>query len=467
MGLSDYGYDALSPNPAVVERLALLARLGIPDDPNLSIGDLRQRTGDGADAESATRISGKTVDQIINQFSQAAPIARGATVALLGDSFTALNAPPGGYGPSAGAQWYPGNGWWDWADTFLGKRTLRAGTFGVGGNTTAQILARISSVTSLNPKPTFCVVQGGTNDTNLNVDPATTIANMQAICDQLMLVGIYPILTSVPPVPYTSPSQLASVAAILTAQKDIARKTRGVIFCDWRPYVVNPIDGTWQAGLSDDGIHPNSVGCARLGKALADTLAPLIPAVDTLLSTNNNPKLLNANPMMLGTGGVVGNFVTGSSPDDWKTEMWNGDTVVAATSSVIDTGPFTPRKWQIALTDGSIQLRSQPSTWAVGDKIYAECAFEFDANQPFSNIDKINLQIDILGVTGTSQDPNAPSSDSANHPAGNWMTGVLRTPVITVPTGTTGVTAKFIVRRIAGTTPSATFRVTRFAFLKV
>lgn len=394
---------------------------------------------------------------------------KGATVALIGDSFTAQNAPPGGYGPIAGAQWYPANGWWDWADIFLGKRTKRAGTFGVGGQTTAQILARITDVTSLSPKPAYCVVQGGTNDTNLNVASATTIANQQATCEALLAAGIIPILTSIPPVPYTSPGQLASVSAVLAWQKLYARQTSGVIYCDWRRYTAKP-DGTWRTGMSDDTIHPNSVGCAVLGKALADTLSPLIPAVDTLGSVNNDPKLINPNPTLQGTGGTpLGAGVTGVTPDSWRCEAWLGDTVVTAVSSVEEEALTGERSWKIVLSGGSIQLRTQPATgWAAGDQVYAECEFEFDPTQPFSNIDKINLQIDIpAGATGSSQDPNAPSSDAANHSAASWMKGVLRTPVFTIPAGSTALSAKFIVRRVTGTTPAATFKVRRFALKKV
>ena len=39
------------------------------------------------------------------------------------------------------------------------------------------------------------------------------------------------------------------------------------------------------------------------------------------------------------------------------------------------------------------------------------------------------------------------------------MKGVLRTSVITIPSGTTVLTAKFIVRRVAAATPGCTFQL--------
>lgn len=396
---------------------------------------------------------------------------RAATVALLGDSFTALNAPPSGYGPTAGAQWYPSNGWWDWADTFLGKRTQRVGTFGVGGNHTGQIFARVSDVLALSPRPSFCVINGGTNDANLGMTAASTIANQQSTIDALIAGGITPILTSPPPMPYNSAAQLVWLSDVLAWQKAYALSTPGLIYCDWRKYVVDPITGFWRSGFSDDTIHPNSVGAAHLGRALADTLAAVIPARDTLTTVNNDPKLVNENPMMAGTAGTLGTGVTGVAPDLWNAEAWVGDTVVAAVSSIEDNPITGERSWKLVLTGGSLQLRRQRNVgagWAVGDRVYAEVEFEFDDTQPFSNIDKVNCQIDVVaGASGNAQDPNAPSADSANHPARSFMKGVFRTPVMTVPTGATTMSVKFIVRRVSGTSPSATVRVRRFAWRKL
>lgn len=417
-----------------------------------------------------TRLSESGLSDTIAAVTQPLANRRAATIAALGDSFTAQNGPPGGYGPTAGAQWYPGNGWLDWAITFLHKRVIRRGIFGVGGNTTAQILARVGDVIALNPRPTYCVVQGGTNDTNLNVPAETTIANQKATCEALIEAGITPILVSVPPVPYVSAGQLASVSAVLSWQKTYARETPGLIYCDWRRYIAKP-DGTWRTGFSDDAIHPNSVGCSRMGWALAETLKPLIAKVDTLSTQNNDPKLVNENPMMVGTAGTLGAGVTGQAPDIWNIETWVGDSTVTAVSSVEEDALTGERSWKVALTGGSVQLRRQRNVgqgWAVGDKVYAECEFEFDSGQPFSNIDKVNLQVDVVqGASGTTQDPNAPSSDAANSPAASFMSGVFRTPVLTVPEGATVMSAKFIVRRKAGSTPAATFRVRRFAWRKV
>jgi hypothetical protein len=47
-----------SPDPAVVERQMYLTMLGIPDDPNLSLADLRGRTAGGANVHSAATVMG-------------------------------------------------------------------------------------------------------------------------------------------------------------------------------------------------------------------------------------------------------------------------------------------------------------------------------------------------------------------------------------------------------------------------
>ena len=69
--------------------------------------------------------------------------------------------------------------------------------FGIGSQTSADILARISQVTFF--EPTYCLLTVGINDIALSVPVATYISNMTSILDTLTTAGIIPIVTSIYP----------------------------------------------------------------------------------------------------------------------------------------------------------------------------------------------------------------------------------------------------------------------------
>lgn len=55
---------ALSPDANAVERQQLLSLLNIPDDPSLSISDLRDRTAGGINVRNAAEVGGFSVDEL-------------------------------------------------------------------------------------------------------------------------------------------------------------------------------------------------------------------------------------------------------------------------------------------------------------------------------------------------------------------------------------------------------------------
>lgn len=71
--------------------------------------------------------------------------------------------------------------------------------FGVGGNTSAQMLRRLPSVIEAHPKVVF--IMAGTNDAIQQIDPADTASNMRQMEAGLHAGGIEPVILSPPPLP--------------------------------------------------------------------------------------------------------------------------------------------------------------------------------------------------------------------------------------------------------------------------
>lgn len=112
---------------------------------------------------------------------------------IYGDSITAQNGgyppvnPPSGSTGYISESQYASRGYLVYALTMLGHR-LRFGTnFGIGGQTTAQIYARIADV--LASPNRYVHVYAGINDVGQNVALATTQANLKAIYDELIAAG--------------------------------------------------------------------------------------------------------------------------------------------------------------------------------------------------------------------------------------------------------------------------------------
>lgn len=83
---------------------------------------------------------------------------------------------------------------------YYDSEQIRIYNCGIGGNTTAQMLARTSDVSGQTPRPTRVLVWGGINDLFANVPVATVKANLNAIWNGFATGGIAPSLYTIAPV---------------------------------------------------------------------------------------------------------------------------------------------------------------------------------------------------------------------------------------------------------------------------
>lgn len=189
---------------------------------------------------------------------------------------------------------------------------------GVSGNTTAAMLARISTVLALTP--TVVVVEGGINDGFNN--GAVTNPNLTSIYTQLLNAGI--IVVAVTELPNVSNVDPALV-------NNFIRAYPGIHVADMTPGFDNP------TMCQSDHIHPNTVGALFMGNVLAPVIQALIKPDSILSFTTGN---LFPNTAMTGSVAVTakpGNIAgTGVVPTGFR--LYQGGPV-ATTVSGAKTGP--------------------------------------------------------------------------------------------------------------------------------
>jgi hexosaminidase len=140
---------------------------------------------------------------------------------------------------------------------------------GIGGDTTAKVLARLDDVLKLKPRAVFLMI--GVNDILLSVPRETTVANYQAILDRLK--GPHLVVAYVLPVAasYGKRQMNSSIAALDDAIASLVADRPNTTVLDLRPRFRGP-DGYLRADLSYDGLHLSPKGY----ELWRDTIAPYV-----------------------------------------------------------------------------------------------------------------------------------------------------------------------------------------------
>jgi lysophospholipase L1-like esterase len=135
---------------------------------------------------------------------------------------------------------------------------------GVGGDKTADMLARIDKALALNPH--FVIIMGGTNDlANGDVSLATTQTNIREMCTQVESHGAVPVLCTVPPNNYSLEQR-----DVLNGWIAEYANSKGYGLIDFYAVIDNPANPGHSNPLlvMSDGIHPNAAGYSAMGNAI-------------------------------------------------------------------------------------------------------------------------------------------------------------------------------------------------------
>ena len=390
--------------------------------------------------------------------SRKSALARPLTsLAAIGDSMTYQN--------SYGSGWKLPYGFLTWAEILSGGGLYSPNqlNFGVSGDRTDQMLARVGSVVGASPD--ICVVLGGVNDIR-TISPAESIRNLGRIYDRLQAAGV--LVVAMPPIPV---GIHAGLVPTMSEQNHLARirqyiRTRstedgGLVVADATSMLVNhadpnghPLGGT-PAGSSIptavtyDGLHPSIRGAYWMGKAIADALGPRLGGKPPICGGVNDMYDPSANPsgsklgtgLPLGTsGGALSNGATGSVPSGWTLRRQSAGGSVS--------GTFEAR----ALANGQsrqvyrIDISGTQATGEVSARFYRQLFSGFQPGERVEGVIELEIagvaqdaltevQLQIADTTGKSArvlgvQTGTPTGTKFRYPNQPW-TGVLRTnPIV-------------------------------------
>ena len=294
------------------------------------------------------------------------------TVVLLGDSITMFNAPS-----ADGYLAYNGQAYFTWANAFLKQGFQVVNYAGVSGNTTTQMLARVSTdVVAYSPG--WCVVMGGTNDITTGVSSSTIISNLKSIYTALNNAGIRMVLlTILPDSRYGSDSTgQATWVTVNLWMKEWAKQQSSVVLVDTAAAIIdatNPNLAMISTCCMDSGTHPNMSGSYLLGQAIANALSTAMVPPATLPEWNRDPLNFIVNTMNAGTGGSTASGATGSVATSWT--LTNNGTTCAGSKGTRSDG--LPGVTQIITMTGSgttshCDYTQTISGWSNGDTLWAQ-----------------------------------------------------------------------------------------------
>jgi lysophospholipase L1-like esterase len=242
----------------------------------------------------------------------------------------------------------------------LSNQRLRyARNAGIGGDTTAQMLARFDSdVTPYAPNVVHLL--GGTNDTASTV--ADTLTNLASIVGKIRSIGAVPVIGTPPPKSAASTAERTRLAALAAGIKRYA-ENQGIPLVDYRRALVDPATGGYLTAYYNDGTHPNDAGFTLMGQLCSDTVSPILPPWSPPLANENaDPNNLLANGLFLDSG------ATGTGRGSWT-----GGTGTGVASSVV-TGDTTIRgswlRWDMAASTTAMQCYQNVATAPVPGHTY-------------------------------------------------------------------------------------------------
>lgn len=428
------------------------------------------------------------------------PRAAAPLIAFAGDSITAMavhtTASAVGNHPYAPSSWLM-------PMLCQRARTDHSLNFGVSGNTTTQLLARIDAVAAC--AADIVVVLIGTNDVNGAVTGSTLAtykSAVSAIWDRLTNAG--KVVIAMPPLPRNLAAGSQNNRRILHAMRDWTLRQawsgrRNFYVADAAIEYGDPLSATYapRAGFDYDGLHPQSRGAYEIAKALYRVLDRLLPPVPQALmsaddvydATYNPGGNLLTNGILDGTGGTLtttkGLASSGQMATAWATAFdapysaataLNGLTVAASKGAAPDGRPEQVLTLSGSYTGdvdsyfGISQLVGSLSRFQVGDVIEATAEVVLDesaAELPFPSPRlSLTLTYPVAGGYRTVD----PFWVANGYSAKEGYPMLLRTPRIVLPEAPSAMSffAGFCPRQGANTLPNnAVFRFRGLSLRKI
>lgn len=439
----------------------------MPDLPNeTDFGNVRAAT---LNADAMFIAGSRLLDQVNNR------------VAVVGDSIVAQN-----HLVAANQRRAYNIGSVVWAGVLTRQRFVfePEDNYGVGGNTSAQILARLPGILSTSTAATI-ILAGGTNDLPdlSGIDQATSKANIAECIRLCRSAGRYVVL--IPPRPRGDANFVTTLSA--TGQKRLLdmrdwcmrQSASGVYPVDSWKYLADPLSTTAgiRLGYTSDGLHLVQQGAFWEGVAIAETLgsdtaAGLFPYINVLASSNSDQYdavltpngALDTNPMLDGSVAAVGTGATGNVATGWDAGSGSGTGLVRAYSKVNG-------KQQIVLSGTPTAVATplyfaqniSASKLAIGDVCEAYVDVEVDAGMAGLPSLSLYVQHTDNGNVWSGLDTGSVAA-AFDMPPVAWK-GVIKTPRFTLTS--TAVQIGITSRTRVGSVVSGTVRVGSIKLAKI
>lgn len=297
-------------------------------------------------------------------------------IAIMGDSRVFIGSVPTAYSSSS-TRSKSNRGFQFWAEALTGGRVSFPAelNFGVGGDTSAQILTRTpAAVAAAVAAGASAVVLLGctTNDRTSGITYAQSIANCATIEAAFSAVGIAVIWIAEIPRGDSTFTAIALTGTPLDDHRAVeewqgARSGAGVyVVRPWGEFsdqssVANSALGYAKLNYTYDGLHPTPLGMNVIVTAALPLLTTLFPPREVLVqsgadvwSATNPNGSVNLNPLCLGSGGTAGTGITGVVANGWTAQhsLGTGSTL-ASVGSIIAPTDADPRNWQRFVTTGT------------------------------------------------------------------------------------------------------------------
>lgn len=347
-------------------------------------------------------------------------------------------------------------GYVTWAMVLLRQRMRWLRNGGVGGDTTAQMLARTPALLAL--APGWVIGFGCINSVNAGVSATQIIDELGQIFDLCAAAGARVVWGTDWCSPGTDTDEKTAVVyqvnQWLRAQIGSRRE---FYLADYASVMVDPATGMPNTAYSSDQLHQDGPGGLRMARELVRVLEPLVPPSDALIVTNLDTTNLLTNGMFEGNGGTgrATSWSSGGAGDD-------------ATFAKIARTDQVPGEWQqvTCINTTAARLRQDipadtSGSWVAGDTVYAELEFETDADA--WDASEFNLGVQLFGLAAGVAFRAIDCVHAAGTPAldDRPEAGLMRTPAITIPAETT--TVRVYVQLLG----SGTYRVARARLARV
>jgi lysophospholipase L1-like esterase len=367
------------------------------------------------------------------------------TLVLLGDSIT-FNGGRTDYSPNQ----YQGNGYWCWAQFLLGHLFKFLANLSGTGRTTADMLPFLPNVLAYNPAWVHILL--GTNDVGVSFGTSQITTNLAQMLDFFERNGIRVILGTLPPRSGLTAAQFLVQRQVNQWIRVQARTRSNVIVVDYYATLTSQAGTGWatlnylSAGvniLTSDNTHPIPNGAYLMGQALANAVkaAGVTGGYDVISDDQDATNVMLDAQMQAGG--------SGSAPTGWNASAVSNGGSVAYTKTARTDLPT--RSWQtVTITPSSggasasmtlTNPNQRPGAWAVGDTIVGFMEVSLSAlDQAPATLYQVGCSLGVRFVGGSGQADDLywvnGSTSYPNHPVVARQ-GLLRTPPIVIPVGTT------------------------------